>query len=61
MYIIRRFQWLRGLRCMSAAARMLSLWVRIPIVVCMFVCCECCVLPDRGSCDEPITRPEESY
>jgi hypothetical protein len=27
----------------------------------MFVCCECCVLSDRGLCDEPITRPEESY
>ena len=27
----------------------------------MFVCCECCVLSDRGICDEPITRPEESY
>ena len=27
----------------------------------MFVCCECCVLSGRGLCDEPITRPEESY
>jgi hypothetical protein len=27
----------------------------------MFVCCECCVLPVRGLCDELITRPEESY
>jgi len=27
----------------------------------MFVCCECCVLPGRGLCDELITRPEESY
>jgi len=26
----------------------------------MFVCCECCVL-GRGSSDELITRPEESY
>ena len=25
------------------------------------VCCECCVLSDRGLCDELITRPEESY
>jgi hypothetical protein len=23
--------------------------------------CECCVLPGRGLCDRPITRPEESY
>jgi hypothetical protein len=27
----------------------------------MFVCCECCVLPGRGLCDELITHPEESY
>jgi hypothetical protein len=27
----------------------------------MFVCCECCVLSGRGLCDNPITRPEESY
>ena len=27
----------------------------------MFVCCECCVLSNRGLCDELITLPEESY
>ena len=27
----------------------------------MFVCCECCVLSDRGLCDGLITRPKESY
>ena len=27
----------------------------------MFVCVECCVMSDRGLCDELITRPEESY
>jgi hypothetical protein len=27
----------------------------------MFVCWDCCVLSDRGLCDELITRPEESY
>ena len=27
----------------------------------MSVCCECCVLPGRGLCDELITRPEEFY
>jgi hypothetical protein len=27
----------------------------------MFVCCECCVLSDRGLCEELITHPEESY
>jgi len=26
-----------------------------------FSCCECCVLLGRGLCDDPITRPEESY
>jgi len=27
----------------------------------MDVCCECCVLSDRGLCDELIPCPEESY
>ena len=27
----------------------------------MFVCCGCCVLSDRGLCDELIASPEESY
>jgi len=27
----------------------------------MFVCCECSVLSVRGLCDEPITRPAETY
>ena len=27
----------------------------------MSVSCECCVLSGRGLCDQPITRPEESY
>jgi hypothetical protein len=27
----------------------------------MSFCCDCCVLPGRGLCDELITRPEESY
>ena len=27
----------------------------------MDVCCECCVLSDRGLCDELITHPEKSY
>jgi len=45
----------------SAAARLLRLWVRIPQTAWMFFCCECCVLSDRGLCDELITLPEESY
>ena len=56
-----RSQWPRGLRRRSAAARLLRSWVRIPQGSWMFVCCECCVLPGRGLCDELITRPEESY
>jgi hypothetical protein len=45
----------------SAAARLLRLWVRIPLGAWMFVCCECCVLPGRELYDELINRPEESY
>ena len=56
-----RFQWSRGLRLRSAAARLLRSWVRIPPGAWMFVCCECCVLSGRGLCDELITHPEESY
>jgi hypothetical protein len=55
------FQWSRGLRRGSSAARSLGLWVGIPPGVWMFVCCECCVLSGRGLCYELITRPEESY
>ena len=40
-------QWPRGLRCRSAVARLLSLWVRIPPGAWMSVCCECCVFSSR--------------
>jgi hypothetical protein len=43
------------------AAHLLRSWVRIPPGAWIFVCCECFVLSGRGLCDEPITRPEESY
>ena len=56
-----RFQWPRGLRLRSSAARLLRLCVRIPPGAWMSVCCECYVLSDRGLCDGLITRPEESY
>ena len=56
-----RSQQPRGLSRRSAAARLLRLWVRIPPGARMSVCCECCVLSGRGLCDDPITRPEESY
>ena len=63
MYVIvfSRFQWPRGLRRRSAAARLLRSWVRIPPGAWMFVCCKRCVFSCRGLCDELITRPEESY
>jgi len=38
-----RSHWPRGLRCSSAAALLLKLWVRIPLGAWTFVCCECCV------------------
>jgi hypothetical protein len=38
-----RSKWSRGLRRRSAAVRLLRLWVRIPPVAWMSVCCECCV------------------
>ena len=56
-----RSQWPRALRRRSSAARLLRLWVRIPLGAWMSVCCECHVLSGRGLCDELITRPEESY
>ena len=55
-----RSQWPLGLRRRSVAARLLRSWFRIPPGA-WFVCCERCVLSDRGLCDELITRPEESY
>jgi len=51
----------RGLSRRSTAARLLRLWVRIPLGARMSVCCECSVLSGRGLCDELITRPEKSY
>jgi hypothetical protein len=56
-----RSKWPRGLRCGSAATRLLRLWVWIPPVAWMFVCYDCRVLSGRGLCNELITRPEESY
>jgi hypothetical protein len=51
----------RVLRRKSAVARLLRLWVRIPPEAWTFVSSECCVLTDRGLCDELISRLEESY
>jgi len=54
-------QWSYGLRCGSAAAPLLGLWVRIPPRAWMSVSCECCMLSGRGLYDGLINRPEESY
>jgi len=56
-----RLHWPRGVRRRSADARLLGSWVRILTGAWRFDCCECCVLIDRGLCDELNTRPEESY
>jgi hypothetical protein len=53
-----QFHWPWGLRRMSAAARLLRLWVRIPPDSKMSVCCECCVFSGRSLYDELITRPK---
>jgi hypothetical protein len=56
-----RSQWPRGLRRLSAAARLLGLWVRIPPGVWMSVSHGCWLLPATGLCDGLVTRPVESY
>ena len=56
-----RSQWPLGLRRRSAAARLLGLWVWIPLGVLMCVSCECCVLSGRDLCVGLITFTEESY
>jgi hypothetical protein len=66
MYAIvkSRSQWPRYLRRRSTAARLLRSRVRIPpsgMNVYLLCVCVCCVLSDRGLCDELITRPEETY
>ena len=58
---VYRSQWSCCLRRRSAAARLLRLWVRIPLGAWMSVCRECCVLSGRGLRDGLITLPEESY
>ena len=42
----------RGIRRVSAAARLLGLRVRIPSVAWTSVSCKCCVLSGKGLCDE---------
>jgi len=61
MNVMGRSQWKCGLRCRSATARLLRLWVRISPGTWISVSYECCVLSGRGLCDELITRKEKSY
>ena len=56
-----RTLWPRGVRCGSAAARLLGLRVRIPPGSWMSVSCQYIVLSSTDHCDGPITRPEKSY
>jgi len=58
---VGRSLWPRGLRRESAVARLLGLWVWIPLGAWLFVSCECYVLAGRGLSFGLITRPEESY
>jgi len=60
-YINCRFKCSLSLRRRSASARLLKFWVRIPPEAWMSVCCEWCVLSERGLCDELITHPDEYY
>ena len=56
-----RSPWARGLRCGSAAARLLEMQVRIPREARTCVSYECCVLTGRGLCVGLIIRPQKSY
>ena len=51
--------WRRGLKSGSAAARLLGLWIQLPLDAWMSVCCECCLLSGGGICVGLITRPTE--
>ena len=55
-----RSRWLSHVRRTSAAARLLGLWVKVPLRAWMSVSCVVCCA-GRALCDEPITRSEESY
>jgi len=56
-----RFWWPSALRRVSAAPRLMGLWVRIPPEAWMSVSCDCCVLSGRGLCIGLINRPDGSY
>jgi len=56
-----QYQWPRGLRRRSTAARLLRLWVRIPPGVWMDGCLLWVLMSGRGLCDELASSPEKSY
>ena len=63
-YSLHSYGWSQWSLCLKrgyAAARLMRLWVRIPLQAWMSVSCECCMLSGRCLCDGPITRPEKSY
>ena len=60
-WVLHRYRIPITVAARSATDCLLRLWVRIPSGVWKSVSCERCVLLGRGLCDEPITRPEESY
>jgi hypothetical protein len=51
----RTKEWVWADRLLGLRAQIPPEWTQ------MSVSCECCVLSDRGLCDELITRPEEFY
>ena len=59
--VSRRSQRSSDLRRGSAAARLLMLWFRVPLIVWKSVSCECCVLSGRGLRVGLITRPEKTH
>ena len=56
-----RSKWPRGLKRRSAVAHLLRWCFESRQGAWMFVCCDGCVLPGRGLCDELIARPEKPY
>jgi hypothetical protein len=59
--LIGRSQQPLGVRCGSAAARLLRLWVPIQQGVWTLVSFVWCALSGSGLCDRPIPRLQESY
>ena len=57
IYTVGQSQWQRGPRRAPGAARLLRLWVPIPVEEWVSVSCQCCVFSGGGL----IIRPEGSY